>query len=201
MTALRQLAWFPVVIAASPACAHSPVPGLEGFYTGMLHPFSTPSQLLVMVGLGLLVGAFAVKSARWLLCGFLVGTFAGLLMGPLIPDIDPIMFALAFAACCLVALIPGRLMLIAIALAITGGYLIGEASIPDEGPTRDRLFTMSGSIVGANVGLLYLFSIVDFVRSRCVWPWVGVAFRVIAAWLGAISLMMLALGSVEPTTL
>ena len=48
-------------------------------------------------------------------------------------------------------------------------------------------------MVGANVGLLYVYGMILFVRERYTWEWVGIALRVAAAWLGAISLLMLAL--------
>ena len=188
-----RLAWLAVLAGPTPAFAHSPVPGFEGVYVGLIHPFSTPSQALLMIGSSLLVGGFSTERARWLLLGFLIASLVGLAVGPRIPDIDPYLFALAFVACAFAALVPGRLMLLAIASLSFGGFLIGQVSIPDDGPTRDRLFTMLGSMIGANVGLLYLFGIYLVIRERFTWPWVGVAFRVVAAWLGAIASLMLAL--------
>lgn len=198
---LRRLSGLPLVAGATPAHAHSPVPGIEGFYTGILHPFSTPGQALLIVGLALLAGGVAVEKVRWLLGGFLVASFAGLVLGPRIPALDPVLFAMSFAVCALAALAPGKLVPLAVGLAGIGGYLIGEASIPDDGPMRDRVITMSGSIVGANLGLLYLFGLTRFIRERYRWPWVDIACRVVAAWMGAVALLMLALGFTEVTTL
>ena len=107
---------------------------------------------------------------------------------------------MAFVTFSLVAIMPGKLVPLAIGLACIGGLLVGVLSIPDDGPTRDRLFTMSGSFVGANVGLLYIFGISLVIRERFAWPWVPVAFRVVAAWLGAIALLMLALGVAQVAT-
>ncbi|MDW3223916.1 MAG: HupE/UreJ family protein [Paracoccaceae bacterium] len=187
------MAWVPLAVGPSQAYAHSPVPGIEGFYIGLLHPFSTPSQFLSMVGLALLVSSFELKMARWLLTVFLTGSLMGLMVGQQLSEPDPALFAVACAICVLAALSPGRLALLAVGLVGIGGYLIGVASIPDDGPTRDRLFTMSGSFVGANLGLLYLFGIIIFIRERYIWSWVGIAFRVVAAWVGTIALLMLAL--------
>lgn len=197
MNHIRRLAWLPLVVGASPAHAHSPVPGIEGFYVGLVHPYSTPSQALLMLGLALATVRLEMGMLRWLLGCFLLASLAGLVLGPHVSDPDPFLFAAAFAACALAALAPRRLVFLAIVLAGFGGYLIGEISIPDDGPMRDRLFTMSGSIVGANLGLLYLFGINSVIRERFTWPWVDVAYRVVAAWLGAVALLMLALGFVE----
>lgn len=151
-----------------------------------------------MLGSALLVGAFVVKTARWLMMSFLLASLFGLFSGLNDPQLDQAMFALTVVTCALAALLPGRFALPAIALIGLGGVLIGKASIPDDGPMRDRLFTMSGSIAGANLGLLYLFGLNNIVRERYRQPWVGIALRIAAAWLGAIALLMLALGFVEP---
>ncbi|WP_223421424.1 hypothetical protein [Tateyamaria pelophila] len=186
-----------VVAGAGPVMAHSPVPGIEGFYVGLLHPFSTPSQAVLMIGLGLLVGAFDVVKVRWLLGSFLVASTAGLIAGFGTAEIDATMFAAAFVACAFAALLPGKTALAALGVVAFGGLLIGAASIPDDGPMRDRMFTMSGSLVGANVGLLYLFGINHWIRELYTWAWVPIAFRVAAAWVGAIALVMLALSFAE----
>lgn len=198
---LRALSIAPFLIAlwGGPVAAHSPVPGIEGFYIGLLHPFSTPPQALLMIGLGLLVGAFDVKKSQWLFGGFVIASLAGLWLGHSSESTDTFMFALAFGAFTAAALIPGRIAPLAIAMTAVGGFLIGEASIPDAGPVRDRFFTMSGSIVGASIGLLYLWGITRWLRERFAQEWVGIAFRVFAAWGGAISLLMFALRFAETT--
>ncbi len=194
MKQLARFGWLPLAVGAGPACAHSPVPGIEGFYVGLLHPFSTPSQALLMFGLALLVSGFAVDKTRWNLAAFLIATFAGLFAGSATSDLDVPMFTVAFAAAGLFALATGKVLPLAVSLAAIGGFLVGEASIPDDGPVRDRVITMAGSIVGANLGLLYLFGIMHVIKERYTWPWVSIAFRVAAAWIGAIALLMLALG-------
>ena len=194
MTKAWRLAWLPLLLVAGPACAHAPVPGIEGFYIGLMHPFSTPPQALLMIGLGLLVGGYAIEKGRCYFVAFPLAIVLGLIVGSIAADLDTAMFAVAFLACVMAALAPGRLHPLAIAVIAVGGFLIGVASLPDDGPVRDRLFTMVGSILGASIGLLYLLGISVLVRERFYRAWVGVAFRVLAAWLGAISLLMLALG-------
>ncbi|MBO9410985.1 MULTISPECIES: HupE/UreJ family protein [unclassified Ruegeria] len=182
-----------LVLAAGPAAAHSPVPGIKGFYVGLVHPFSTPPQALLMLSLGLLVGGFKPERVRWLLPSFLAASFAGLISAYGLESLDAKMFSIAFAACSTAALFQGKLLPVAIALVCIGAFLIGDASVPEAGPVRDRVFTMSGSMVGANVGFLYLLGGSLWIRERFSKPWVAIAFRVAAAWLGAVSLLMLAL--------
>lgn len=189
-----RLAWLPLLAGAGPAHAHGAVPGIEGFYVGVIHPFSTPSQVLVMLGLGLLACGFTVDKARWVLAGFLVASLSGMVLGPRDGIVDAIVFATAFVASAVAAIGPGKLLPVAIGLACIAGFIIGTLSIPDDGPVRDRLFTMSGSFLGANLGLLYLLGINHITREYYTSPLTGIAFRIAAAWLGAIALLMLALG-------
>lgn len=193
--------WLPLLAGASPAHAHSPVPGIEGIYVGAMHPFSTPSHALLMLSLGLVAGAYKAETARWMLAGFLVACLSGLVFGPRDVIDDATVFAFAFVTCSFIALFPNRFLPLAIGLVCVGGFLVGALSIPDDGPVRDRIFTMSGSFVGASLGLLYLFGICLVIRERCSWPWIDVMFRVVAAWLAAIALLMLALGFAQPASL
>jgi hydrogenase/urease accessory protein HupE len=177
-----------------PAHAHSPIPGIEGFYVGLLHPFSTPAQVLTMLGLGLFISGFRQRQAQMGVAAFLVATLASIVSGLWINDPDPVLFGSALAICALAALWPGTWAPVALALIAIGGFLIGQASIPDPGPLRDRIITVAGSFVGANVGLLYVWGGVTFLKERYARPALEIAPRVLAAWLGAIALVMLALG-------
>ncbi|MCV6598050.1 MAG: HupE/UreJ family protein [Mangrovicoccus sp.] len=184
-------------LIAGPAQAHAPIAGIEGFYTGVLHPFTSPAQALLIISLGLLASSFAIPKARWLLGAFLVASLLGLWLGFTPPDLDPLCFAIAFAACACAALCPKRLPLLAALWTTLGGLCIGRLSIPDAGPVPDQIITASGAIIGANLGLLYIFGLTHAIQDRLAAPWVAIAFRIAAAWLGAISLLMLALGSVQ----
>lgn len=198
MGALRRLIWLPMLFAATPAYAHAPVPGFKGFYVGLVHPFSTPSQALLLLGLGLVGGSFATSRIKWFPAVFLIATVVGLLVGSATLELDAELYGLAIATCALAALLPGRLMPVALICTALGGVLIGFVSIPDAGPAQDRMFTMSGSVFGASVGLLYMLGLMVFVQERYKQAWVMVAFRVVAAWLGAIALVMFALGTIQP---
>jgi len=178
---------------SGPTYAHSPVPGIEGFYVGFLHPFSTPSQALLLVGLAILAGGFSVHIARWHLAAFLAATLIGVLLGNGSAQLDAMMFAATVAVCAYAALGPAKLLPLAVGLVAIGGVLIGIASVPDPGPTRDRVITMCGTMFGANVGFLYVSGFLAVFRERYMWNGFGIALRIVSAWLGAISLIMLAL--------
>lgn len=65
------------------------------------------------------------------------------------------MFAMAFVTYALAALVSSRLIPLTIVLVSIGGFPLGIVSIPKDGLTY-RAVTMSGSIVGANLGSVLL---------------------------------------------
>ena len=188
-------------ISAEPALAHAPVPGIKGFYIGLIHPFSTPAQALLILGVGLVTAGFPVSKVRWFVSLFFVMSVLGVFVGSATFEPDMAMYCAAVVACTLAALAPGKFPLPVLICAALGGLLIGFVSVPDDGPARDRLFTMTGSIAGANIGLLYLYGISSVIQERFEQDWIGIGFRVLAAWLGAIALLMLALAYSQATTI
>jgi hydrogenase/urease accessory protein HupE len=186
-------AWLPVACLPLPAGAHAPLPGIKGFYIGMLHPFSTPAQMLLMLGLGLMIGLFPAPRYRWLGGAFLLTTLGGLALGACDAAPDGPLLAAAVAAAGMAALLPGRALPVAVALAALAGLLIGAAAIPEPGPERDRLVTLAGSFVGANLGLLYCAGLLIALTQRYRAAWIPIGVRVVAAWTAAISAVMLAL--------
>lgn len=184
--------------AAGPACAHSPLPGIEGFYAGLFHPLTTPDQLLALLGLGLLLGGFGGKRLARALGVLGLGLLAGLVLGRPSGDSAPWIYGCALIAAAGAALVPGRFLPVVLCMTLVAGGLLGWASLPDPGPPRDRLFTMSGSAVGAALATLYLAGGVDLLRERVAAPWLSVALRVVAAWVFAVAALMLALTLAPP---
>lgn len=182
------------VVLPGIAAAHSPVSGIQGFYTGILHPFSTPPQALLMLGLGLMGGIFAVPLVRVLVAVFGGGVLVGIALGWAgWTEIDPATFGVAVAACALAALNSRRTFPLAVAVMVVGGACMGMQSVPDPGPLRDRIITLMGAVVGAGLGIVYILALLNVTRERFDHPAVGIGLRVLAAWAGAIALVMLAL--------
>ncbi|MFN3130550.1 HupE/UreJ family protein [Roseibium sp.] len=173
------------------AQAHSPVPGIEGFYVGLLHPFSSPAQILLILSAGLLIGGFPRDRVRWLLAAFLGFSFAGLLWSG--GDVSDILaYTVVIATSALAAASANRLFPAAGCVAIAG-LLLGAMSVPDGGLWWDRFVTMSGSLAGLNILMLYLSGCVVVLNERVHWAMLPVAFRIAAAWIAAVSSMMLAI--------
>ncbi len=174
------------------AQAHSPVPGIEGFYVGLLHPFSSPAQILLILGSGLLIGGFPRDRVRWLLAAFLAFSFAGLFWSG--GDVsDTLAYIVAIATSALAAASANRLFPAAVGCVAVAGLLLGATSAPDGGLRWDRPVTMSGPFAGLNILMLYLSGCVVVLNERVQWAMLPVAFRIAAAWIAAISSMMLAI--------
>lgn len=178
------------------ALAHSSFPGIKGFYTGLLHPITTPEQLLALLALGVMLGLrwpgwfkipfFAFVSAT--LIGIILGQF-GILQG--IGGFSLLLVAIVAAT--LAALYPpGQFALFVILAGITGA-LIGVMSTPDPGPLTATIVTLFGSFVGANLALLYVSAGVGWFHDRFEGQWSRIGLRIFAAWIAAISVLMAAL--------
>lgn len=183
-------------LLAGAAHAHSPIPGIEGFYTGLLHPATSPNQLLILAALGLLLGQ---ARGRWtgsawggFACAMLAGIAAGQL-GASTGRVELALVVLGAAAATLAALLPGRMGGAVLVLSVCGGFALGLASTPDSGPFRATAITFAGSFAGANLGLLYVAGTIGWVRDRAKARWTQVGLRVIASWIAAIAILMAAL--------
>ena len=174
--------------------AHSPIPGIEGFYIGILHPLSTPSQLLALLAMGVMLGlrwpkwfpVSWVTFAAAMLLGIGLGQF-GLMPG----GEEPMLLLVAILAAMLSALYPTGFLTTFVILLGVCGMLIGVLSIPDKGSVRATIITLLGSFVGANLALIYVAGGVGWLRERFAQQWLRIGLRIIAAWMAAIGILML----------
>ena len=187
-------------VVPSLASAHSPVDGIEGFYIGMAHPLSTADQLLALLGLGLMLGLRGRSRVGRALAVFAVAMLAGVVWGQMSgspPWTETVLLLAGTTAATLAALRPGGIGAACLLLAGLVGALIGVLSTPEIGSVRATVFTVAGSIVGGNIALLYLSLGIGWLREKYGQPWVRIALRVVAAWLGAVSIMMVALTAAQ----
>ena len=173
--------------------------GLEGFHVGLLHPLSTPGQLLALLAFAALFGlAWPHRfAAAWgaFAAAALAGVAAGQAGAPLAPA-EPALLALALLAAAAAALVPTapeRLAAAAVLPAAGGGLLLGLASTPDPGPLRATAITLAGAFAGANLALLLGAAAASWLRDRLPAPVDRLALRVAAAWIGAAAALMFAL--------
>lgn len=184
----------------SPALAHSPIDGFDGFYLGLLHPLTSAGQVLALIAVGLVVGTAdkAAFARAWLL--FAVLAFAGVLFGQLLGVTggeEGALLGVALLTALMVAATPHathrRATWMLMAAGASSGLLLGLASTPDEGPLVPTLITVAGSLVGVNLAFLYLAGATGWIHDRYPYPWARIGLRVVASWVAAIAMLMLAL--------
>ena len=190
-----------VCLAPTVAVAHSPIPGIEGFYTGLLHPLSNVAQLLALLALAVMLGHGFRQSPASSLAALAFGLLIGIVLGQLALTSDWLQAGLliaAVAAAATSALFPALPIVVAALFALVVGILVGIASTPDPGPLRATLMTLAGSFVGANLFVPSVADGVAWIRQKYTKHWVQVGIRVVAAWICAISVLMTALAFANP---
>ncbi len=136
------------------ALAHSPFPGIKGFYTGLLHPISTPEQVLALLALGMMLG---LRWPGWFKVPFFAfasSTLLGIFLGQLgiAQGIgESVLLLVAVVAATLSALYPPGLFALFVILPSIAGALIGFLSTPDPGSLTATTVSLFGSFVGANL--------------------------------------------------
>jgi len=158
----------------------------------MLHPLSTPGQLLGLLALGLMLGLKAPDwfGLSWL--AFALAALVGICLRQL--GVAPIwgetaLLLIAAVAGAFAALYPAGLFVLFIVLMGAGGLLIGALSTPDLGPLQATIITLAGSFAGADLALIYVSGGVGWLRERFKQQWLRIGLRVIAAWIAAISIL------------
>ncbi len=185
------------------ASAHAPMPGIVGFYAGIVHPVSTPFQVLALVAAAAMFGQRWPQNAGQWLGAFALAVIAGIAsgqlgappiaanLGLLLSATTTSLFAAAFPA--------GAALAGAVAAAIAG-FFIGLASTPEQGGFWPTAVTLAGAFVGANIALAYLAFASASLRLRFDRPWMAVGFRIVSAWIAAVAIMMSALYVVQSAT-
>lgn len=184
-------------LAAAPgaAAAHSPVPGIEGFYTGLAHPFVEPTLLVASLAVVFLILQDWPRRFRlgWPVYAATVaiGLLAARSLGAMVP-LDVALLGSAALAAALAAAAGDRATALALPLLALSGLAVGAGALPEPGPVRDVVITAAGTVVGANLGLLVIGGAIDWLRERHDGPVLRIGIRVAASWLAAVALMILA---------
>lgn len=174
------------------AFAHSPIKGINNFYSGLLHPLWVPSHLLLLIAAGLCIGQQETGSMRKALAGFCACAVAGILASGFFPDgrlEQPLLGSAAilgiFVAINLAIKPYGGL-----AIGALAGLMIGLDSAQETLSGTDKLLSLVGTLLGANLLFLYLIGIADYGKRKA---WQRVATRIIGSWVAASALMVFAL--------
>lgn len=174
------------------ALAHSPIPGIGGFYNGLLHPLLVPAHLLALVALGLWLGQQALPRIQGALLSFSLLLLAGLVLAGFAPPgggQTSLLLACALGLGLLVATASPLPRYAAAAVAGVVALLVGLDSAPEAGGMRARLIVLAGVGLGVHLLLLNVVALTSYAQK----PWLKVGVRVLGSWSAASALMVLAL--------
>lgn len=177
------------------AYAHSPYPGIRGFYVGALHPLTEPAHFLVVLAISLLLGTQVTEARFSCLKTLFFSTAAGLLLAFAIAVLIPtaILILLLLAGLGLLLVLPRNLPDWAYrSLAGASGFLLAMESIPEPGPFLDVMITSFGSLIGIHYLIMYGSRGVALLMKKWQSRASEIAVRVLGSWFTAIACLMLA---------
>jgi hydrogenase/urease accessory protein HupE len=187
----KRIAFLALLATPQFAAAHSPIKGIENFYSGLLHPVFVPAHLLLLIALGLLVGQKGVNENQASFLAFLITTAIGLIAAWFSIGGEKEMYLLSGAAIIglLVASnLPMRTHWCAI-IAALAGLLIGMDSTQEALTGRKKFVTLLGTGIGIYLVFLYAMGLADYFNKK---PWQKVGVRVMGSWIAASSILVLA---------
>lgn len=181
-----------LVLAAGSAAAHDVVPGVGGFYGGLMHPLLVPAHALALAGLGLFVGS----QPRRIGAG-LTALFAGALIAGVIAIVSAaspayqgeIVLAVAAASGILAALARPVSVLVSAPLVVIAGVAIMLDSVPHEISMQTTFLALVGTAVAAFVIATFLAEAARAARG----DWQRIGVRILGSWAAASAILVLAL--------
>lgn len=188
----------PLLFAAARASAHTVTPGTTGFTDGLQHPFLLPAHVMVLLGVGLLLGAQEMARWRLPLYAGLGGLLAGLAIGPFVatPELDAaLVIALLVSAAVLGGLnalarpLPPALLSF---LAVLPLAAVGLDSAP-EGSLQQIVAALSATALAVIFALLNLMMLANHAATNARQAWQAIGLRVVGSWIAAAAILVLAL--------
>ena len=182
---------FPVL-----ALAHSPYPGVRGFYVGAMHPLTTPSHVLLIIAISILLGLRVTEGRMRYLIAVFTATATGLISAFVLSGVIPSALLILLVTTVMGGLIivptslPGWVFIM---LAGLSGFLLALESIPDPGAFLDVLITVIGSLVGIHYLIMYGSKGTEYALERWNSQVLQIGIKVVGSWITAIGLLMLAL--------
>ncbi|MBT8148197.1 MAG: HupE/UreJ family protein [Gammaproteobacteria bacterium] len=178
------------------AQAHSPYPGVRGFYVGALHPLTTPSHVLLIIAISIVLGIRVTEGRMRYLATIFSATAAGLILAFVLASFFPsaLLILLLTTVLGILIIVPASLPGWAlVVLAGASGFLLALESIPDPGVFLDVLITVVGSLVGIHYLIMYGSKGASYALDRWDSQVMQIGIKVVGSWITAIGLLMLAL--------
>lgn len=180
------------------AQAHVGLTGLGGFWNGFLHPLLTPSHLMLLLAVGMLLGSQQQQAASHGLFAFLISTCIGLAVAGTQGRVTDLGTALLIAAAVfglLVAWQPTLPKILLFALVAACGLLLGNDSAQESYVGKELVVTLFATGLAVFLAMLYLLAAVEFLHK---YRWTSVGVRVFGSWIAASALIVLALSFAPP---
>ncbi len=172
--------------------AHSTLPGAGSFLNGLVHPLTVPAHLLLLVAAGLLVSQPVPLHLRSAMAAVAGGGVVGLGATVLMPESE-IVRGILTAWTCLVGLAGvadwPKAGVARAALAGVAAMLVALDSKPEVGGAAATVLALAGT--GGAV-ILVIANVAFYASLRPNRFWAHVGLRVVASWIAAASLMLLA---------
>lgn len=172
--------------------AHTTIKGEGDFVTGFVHPVTTPSHLFILLGLSLLLAQRSPLSLKLPILVFAPVSLLALLVtmtGIITAVYQPLLIGLALCIAAIVAL-DLRLSLPASSpLFAAAALAIGFDSAVEGGAFGKILVTLLGTWLCL---LLVLIDLSYYVSLGMKRKWMQIGVRVLASWIIAIALLVLA---------
>jgi hydrogenase/urease accessory protein HupE len=166
--------------------------GLGDFGSGIFHPLTTPSHVLILLGLGLLLGQQSPPRLRASILVFAPVSGAALLLttsGLIAGVYQPLLLGVALCAAILVALERPLTPGVRNGLLAAAAVLIGL----DSGVEKGSVATVIKTLLGTELSLVVVLFDLAFYVSQCTGrKWQRIGIRVVGSWIIAITLMVLA---------
>ena len=183
------------LLFAPAAWAHSPIEGVEGFYSGLLHPVLVPAHLLALVVLGLWCGQRGPRAVRACLITLFVtlllslaATFWGFALGGELG-----LLVLVTFIGLLVAWQKSWPIFVYVLAGFLVALLLGFDSAADTVTGTRQFIVLTGVCLGACLCFIYTAGLAGYLQQS----WQRVGIRVVAAWIVASALMALALALIS----
>ncbi|WP_211826991.1 HupE/UreJ family protein [Kistimonas asteriae] len=176
--------------------AHSPVAGLNQFYNGLLHPLLVPTQLLVLLSLGLLLGQQKPADVRVAPLVIPTAAVVGLLVTLWVPVINVDVYLLAGATVVglLVASKPSLRWHWCVIVGALLVLVIGIDSSQAELSGTTWLLSAAGTLIGICLLLLYAMGLATWCRSTAL---KGIGVRIVGSWITASAFLVFALSQIS----
>jgi len=180
-----------LALTATPALAHDVVPGVGGFYGGLLHPLLIPAHLLALAGIGLFLG----QQQRPMSVGLLAVFTASLVIGviAIVSAVSPmyqgeVVLGVAAVAGLLVALARPIRALLSLPLITIAGIAIMLDSVPDDMSMQRTFLALVGTVIAAFI----LATLIAEATRALAHDWQRIGVRILGSWIAASAILVLA---------